>query len=153
MFCQWSLQHLPLVPWSYANLVSVFAFSRKRQAVAPALAPRKALKVSTSSTAQWVVEAQAAIQRGVASMRANPKEPVAPEEATKVATKQAGEEAPTPCEAEARESSEAKAPTIVEATECEAESSLGGVEPSAQDAETGAGQALVRPPVQDPPPL
>ena len=129
MFCQWSLQHLPLVPWSYADLVSAFAFSRKRQAEAPALAPRKALKVSTSSTTQWVVEAQAAIQHGAVSARANSKEPVALEEAIEVATKQAGEEAPTPREAEARESSEAEAPTIVEATEGEAESSSGAVEP------------------------
>ena len=72
-----------------------------------ALAPRKALKVSTSSTAQWVVEAQAVIQRGMASARADPKEPVTPEESTKAATKQAGEEAPMPHEAEARELDEA----------------------------------------------
>ena len=43
----------------------------------PALAPRKALKVSTSSTAQWVVEVQAAIQCGAASVRADLKESVA----------------------------------------------------------------------------
>ena len=36
--------------------------------------PRKSLKVSMGSTAQWVVEAQAAIQRGVASARADLKE-------------------------------------------------------------------------------
>ena len=66
--------------------------------------------------------------------------------------KQAGEEVPTPREAEAHESSEAKAPTIAEATEGEAESSSGAVEPSAQDVETGAAQALVWPLVQDPPP-
>ena len=40
----------------------------------PALAPRKSLKVSMGSTTQRVVEAQAAIQRGVASARANLKE-------------------------------------------------------------------------------
>jgi len=40
----------------------------------PALAPRKSLKVSTGSTAQRVVEAQATIPHGVASTRANPKE-------------------------------------------------------------------------------
>ena len=85
--------------------------------------------MSTSSTARWVVEAQTAIQRGTASARADPKEPVAQGEATEAATKQAGEEAPTPREAEARESSEAEAPTIVEATEGEAESSSGAVEP------------------------
>ena len=42
----------------------------------PALAPLKVLKVSTSSTARWVVDAQAALQRGAASARADPKEPV-----------------------------------------------------------------------------
>ena len=43
------------------------------------MAPCKALKVSTSSATRWVVEAQATIQRGAASARADPKEPVAPE--------------------------------------------------------------------------
>ncbi|XP_066320771.1 fruit protein pKIWI501-like [Miscanthus floridulus] len=95
--------------------------SQKHQAEAPALAPRKVLKVSTSSTAQWVVEAQAAIQHGVVSARANPKEPVAQGEATEAATKQAGEEAPMPHEAEARELDEAEAPSVAEATEGEAE--------------------------------
>ena len=88
---------------------------------APTLAPRKALKVSTSSTAQWVVDAQAALQRGAVSARADPKEPVAQGEATEVVTKQAGEEAPTPREAEAHESDEAKAPSVTEATEGEIE--------------------------------
>ncbi|XP_066385063.1 uncharacterized protein [Miscanthus floridulus] len=94
---------------------------RKRQAEVPALVPRKALKVSTSSTAQWVVDAQAAIQRGMASARANPKEPVTQGEATEAATKKAGEEAPTPREARALESGEAKVPLIAEATEGEVE--------------------------------
>ena len=143
----------------------------------PALAPCKALKVSTSSTAQWVVEVQAAIQCSVASARANPKEPVAQGEATEAATKQAKEEEPMPHEAEARESDEAKAPLVTEATEGKveaprtseavvveagapgtteaeaAEAGLGAAEPVAQDAETEAGQASVPPPVQDPPPL
>ena len=91
------------------------------QAEAPALASRKALKVSTSSTAQWVVEAQAAMQRGASSVRADPKEPVAQGEATEVATKQAEEEEPTPYEAEAHELDEAEAPSVAEATEAEAE--------------------------------
>ncbi|XP_066341399.1 uncharacterized protein [Miscanthus floridulus] len=88
---------------------------------APALAPRKALKLSTNSTAQWVVEVQAAIQRGAASARADPKEPVAQGEVTKAATKQVGEEAPMSCMAEAHESDEAKVPLVAEATEGEAE--------------------------------
>ena len=85
----------------------------------PALAPRKALKVSTSSTAQWEVEAQAAIQRGVASARADPKEPVAQGEATRVATEQAEEEEPTPHGVEAHESDGARAPSVTEAIEVE----------------------------------
>ncbi|XP_066320542.1 uncharacterized protein [Miscanthus floridulus] len=161
-----------------------------------------ALKVSTSSIARWVVEAQVAIQRGAVSARVNPKEPVAQGEATEAATKQAGEEAPTPRKAEAIEPGEAEAPSIAEATEGEAEAlrifeaevadvgaprtieaevaearaprtteaevaeagaprtteaeaaeaGLGAVEPAAQNAEMEAGQALVPPPVQDPPP-
>ncbi|XP_066334478.1 golgin candidate 5-like [Miscanthus floridulus] len=86
----------------------------------PALAPRKALKVSASSTAQWVMEAQTAIQRGMASARADPKEPDAQEEAAEVATEQAEEEEPTPREAEAHESAGAEAPSVAEATEVEA---------------------------------
>ena len=39
------------------------------------MAPLKALKVSLSSTAHWVAEAQAAIQHGAASARVDPKEP------------------------------------------------------------------------------
>ncbi|XP_066316209.1 uncharacterized protein [Miscanthus floridulus] len=150
--------------------------SRKRQAEAPALAPRKALKVSTSSPTQWVVEAQAAIEHGMVSARANPKEPVAQGGATEAATKQAGEEAPTPRQAEARASDEAKAPPVADATEGEAEAprtseaeatearaprtteaevaeaSMGMAKPVAQDMETEAGQAVVPPLVQDPPP-
>ncbi|XP_066354397.1 uncharacterized protein [Miscanthus floridulus] len=80
-----------------------------------------ALKVSIGSTAQWVVEAQAAIQHGAASARADPKEPVAQGEATEVAMEQAEEEEPMPREAEAHESDEAKVPSVAEATEAEAE--------------------------------
>ena len=49
-------------------------FSQKHPAEVPTLAPLKALKVSPSSTAHWVVEAQAALQRGAASVRVDPKE-------------------------------------------------------------------------------
>ena len=155
----------------------------------PALAPHKALKVSTSSTTQWVVEAQAAMQRGVASARTDPKEPVSQGEATGVAMEQAEEEEPMPREVEAHESDGARAPSVAEATEVEvealrnseaeatgaealraleavvagvgaprvaeveaAEASLGMVEPAGQDADMGAGQALVPLPVQGPPP-
>ena len=68
-----------------------------------------------------MVEAQATIQRGAVSARADLKEPITQGEATKAATKQAGEEAPTPCEAGAIESGEAEAPSIAEATEGEVE--------------------------------
>ena len=43
----------------------------------PALAPRKVLKVITSSTAHRAVEVQAAVQRGAASAEANLGELVA----------------------------------------------------------------------------
>ncbi|XP_066308519.1 uncharacterized protein [Miscanthus floridulus] len=95
--------------------------SRKLHAEAPSLAPCKALKVSASSTAQWVAEVQAAIQHGVASVRADLKEPVAQGEATEVATEQAEEEETMPCEAEAYEPDEAEASLVAEATEAEAE--------------------------------
>jgi len=85
-----------------------------------------------------VVEAQAAIQRGTASARADPKEPVALEEATEAATKQAGEEAPTPREAEAHESDEAEAPSVAEATEGEVEAPRTS---EAEVAEAGASRA------------
>ncbi|XP_066311125.1 uncharacterized protein [Miscanthus floridulus] len=148
--------------------------SRKRQAEAPALAPRKALKVSTGSPAQWVVEAQAAIEHGAALARADLKEPVAQGEATKAAPKQVGAEAPTLREAKARVSDEAEAPQVAEATEGEdeapraseaeameagaprtteaevAEVGVGAVKPVAQDMETEVGQVSVPPLVQDP---
>jgi len=60
------------------------------------------------------MEAQATIQRGAASARADLKEPVAQGEATEVAMKQEGEEAPTP-----HEPGEAEVPSIAEATEGE----------------------------------
>ena len=102
--------------------------------------------MSTSSPAQWVVEAQAAIQCGVASARADPKEPVAQGDITEVATKRAGEEAPTSREAKAHESDEAKVPLVAEATEGEVKASRTS---EAEVAETEAGEALVPPPVQD----
>ena len=65
--------------------------------------------MSTSSPAQWVVEAQAAIQRGAASARADPKEPVAQGESAEAATEQAGERAPRTSEAKV---AKAKAPEV-----------------------------------------
>ena len=92
------------------------------------------------------------MQHGTVLARVDLEEPVVQEEATEEAAKQAGDEVPMPYEARALEASEAEAPTTTEAIEAKAEASLGAVEPSVQDAEMGAGQALVRPPVQDPPP-
>ncbi|XP_066343983.1 KNR4/SMI1 homolog [Miscanthus floridulus] len=94
--------------------------SRKHQAEAPALEPRKALKVSTSSTTKWVMEAQPTIQRGTALARADPKEPDAQGEATKVASQRARDEAPKSLEAEAHESDGDEVPSVAEATKGEA---------------------------------
>ena len=77
--------------------------------------------MSTSSTAQWVVEAQATIQHGAASTRADPKESVTQGEATEAATKHEEEEGPMPHEPEARELDGAEAPSVAEATEGEAD--------------------------------
>ena len=95
-------------------------FSQKHPMEVPTLAPLKALKVSPSSTAHWVVEAQATIQCGVASARADPKEPVAQGEAAEVAPTQMGEGAPSPHEAKARGSDGAEGPSVAEAIEGEA---------------------------------
>ncbi|XP_066354455.1 cilia- and flagella-associated protein 91-like [Miscanthus floridulus] len=91
------------------------------EAKAPTLALCKALKVSASSTAQWVMEAPAAIQRGVASARADLKESDAQGEATEAASQRVGDEAPMSLEAEAHESDGAEVPSVAEATEGEAE--------------------------------
>ncbi|XP_066384840.1 uncharacterized protein [Miscanthus floridulus] len=49
--------------------------SRKRPVDELPLAPLKALRASPDSSGHWVAEAQAAIQCGAASARADPKEP------------------------------------------------------------------------------
>ena len=119
------------------------------------MAPCKALKVSASSTAQRVVEAQTTVQHGAASAGADLEEPVAQGEAPEVATERAGEEAPKTSEAKVAEArapevevANAGAPETTEAEVVEA----GAAEPVAQDAEMEAGQASVPPPVQDLPP-
>ena len=121
----------------------------------PALAPRKALKVSASSTAQRAVEAQTAVQRGVVSIGADLEEPVAQREAPKAATERAGEEAPETSEAEVAEARAPEvevpstgAPGTIEAEVVEASA----VDPVAWDTEMEAGRALMLPPVQDLPP-
>ena len=102
-----------------------------------------------------MVEAQAAIQRGAASARADPKEPVAQGESVEVAMEPAGEEAPRTSEAEVAEArapevevANARAPRTTEAEVVEA----AAVEPASQDAAVEAEQASVPPLVQDLPP-
>ncbi|XP_066392755.1 uncharacterized protein [Miscanthus floridulus] len=118
---------------------------RKCPADVPALAPLKALKVNPSSTAHWVVEAQATMQRGIASVRADPKEPVVQGEDVEAAPTQAGEGAPPSCEAEAHGLDEAEASLVAEATEVEApwtseaEAMEAGVPKTAEATLAGAG--------------
>ncbi|XP_066333926.1 uncharacterized protein [Miscanthus floridulus] len=84
------------------------------------LAPLKAHKASPGSTAHRVAEAQAAIQRGAASMRAGPKELATQGGAAEAILTQMGEGAPPRREGEARESDGAEVPLVAEATEVEA---------------------------------
>ena len=81
----------------------------------PALAPRKALKVSTGPPAHQVAEAQTAVQPNAAPAGADLKRSVVQEEAPEAATEHTEEEGPTPRVAEAHESDEAKAPPVTEA--------------------------------------
>ena len=117
--------------------------------------PRKALKVSASSTAQRAVEAQTAVQLGAASAGADLEELVAQGDALEVATEQAGDEAPKTSEAEVAEARApevevpgAGAPGTIEAEVVEASAA----DPVTWDTEMEAGRALVPPPVQDLPP-
>ena len=119
------------------------------------MAPRKALKVSTSSTAHRAAEAQAAAQRGAASAGADLGELVAQEEAPQAAIEQTGKEASKTSEAKVAEARapevkvpSAGAPGTIEAEVVEASAA----DPVARDTEMEAGQALVPPPVQDLPP-
>jgi len=80
------------------------------------LAPLKVLKVNPGSTAHWVAEAQAALQRGAASARADLKEPATQGGATEAALTQEGEGAPPPRDGEARGSDAAEVPLPTEAT-------------------------------------
>ena len=122
-----------------------------------ALAPRKALKVSASSTAQQAAEAQAAVQRGAASAGADLEGPVAQEEAPGAATEQTEEEGPTPRIVEAHESDGAGAPPVAEArskAEAPGTSEAKVVEAGSvtRDTEMEVGQPLVPPLAQGLPP-
>ena len=119
----------------------------------PALAPRKALKVSASPTAQQAADAQTAVQPDVASARADLKGSVVQEEAPRAAMEQTEEEGPTPCVVEAHESDGAKAPPVAKAgSKAEAPGTPEAkmvevcmVGPVARDSEMEVGQPLVPP--------
>ncbi|XP_066311396.1 uncharacterized protein [Miscanthus floridulus] len=89
---------------------------RKRPAEVPTLAPLKALKVNPGSTAHWVAEAQATLQCGVASAKADPKASATQGGAAEAALTQEGEGAPPPHDGEARGSDAAKVPLAAETT-------------------------------------
>ena len=109
------------------------------------MAPLKALKVNPGSTAHWVAEAQAALQRGAASARADPKEPATQGGAAKAALTQTGEGAPPPYDGEAHESDGAEVPSVAEATTIEvprvseAEATEAGAPRTAEAATAGVG--------------
>ncbi|XP_066373844.1 uncharacterized protein [Miscanthus floridulus] len=101
--------------------------SQKRPMEVPTLAPLKALKVNPGSITHLVAEAQAALQRGAVSARADPvsaradpKEPATQGGAAKAALMQTGEGALPPHEGEAREPDEGEVLSVAEATEVEA---------------------------------
>ena len=62
------------------------------------MAPHKALKVSTSSTAHRAAEALAAVQHGAVSGGVGPEEPAAEGKGAEVATERAGEDESMPRE-------------------------------------------------------
>ena len=80
------------------------------------MAPLKALKVNPGSTAHWVAEAQAALQRGTASARADPKGPATQGGPAEAALTQEGEGAPPPHGGEARGLDAAEVPLAAETT-------------------------------------
>ncbi|XP_066344475.1 uncharacterized protein [Miscanthus floridulus] len=89
------------------DMEACFVLSQKQPAEVPTLAPLKVLKVNPGSTA---------LQRGTASVRANPKEPATQGGATEAALTQMGEGAPLRREGEARESDGAEVPSVAKAT-------------------------------------
>ncbi|XP_066347713.1 uncharacterized protein [Miscanthus floridulus] len=89
--------------------------SRKQPTDELPLVPLKALKASPGSFALWVAEAQAAIQRGAASARVDPKELAAQGGATEATPTQTREGAPPPHKGEAHESDGAGVPLVAKA--------------------------------------
>ncbi|XP_066323232.1 uncharacterized protein [Miscanthus floridulus] len=114
---------LPLPPplWTRVAMVKWLSprSSRKRPVEVPTLAPLKVLKVNPGSTAHWVAEAQATLQHGATSARANPKEPATQGGAAEAALTQEGEGAPPPCDGEARGSDATEVPLAAETTRTE----------------------------------
>ncbi|XP_066384745.1 uncharacterized protein [Miscanthus floridulus] len=116
--------------------------SRKRPTEVPTLAPLKALKVNPSSTAHWVAEVQATLQRGTTSARVDPKEPATQGGAVEVAPTRTGEGAPTPHEGEAHESDGAEVPSVAEVEAplvSEAKAAGAGASRTIEAAAAGAG--------------
>ncbi|XP_066324386.1 uncharacterized protein [Miscanthus floridulus] len=86
--------------------------SQKRPADELPLAPLKALKASPGSSAHWVAEAQAAIQRGAASARVDPRGPATQGGVAEAAPTQTREGALSPRGGEAHESDGASVPLV-----------------------------------------
>ena len=80
------------------------------------MAPLKVLKVNPGSTTHWVTEAQATLQRGMASARADPKEPATQGGFAGVTLTQAGEGVPPPHDGEAHGSDVVEVPLAAETT-------------------------------------
>ncbi|XP_066363792.1 uncharacterized protein [Miscanthus floridulus] len=118
----------------------LFFLSRKRPVDELPLAPLKELKASPGSSAHWVAEAQATIQRGTASTRADPKEPAAQGRDAEATPTQTGEGVLPPHEGEAHESDGAGVPLVAEAPGVsEAEATEAGAPKTAETAAAGVG--------------
>ena len=105
------------------------------------MAPLKALKVTPGSTAHWVAGAQAAIRRGVVSVRAGLMESVPQGGAVEATPTPTGEGAPPPHDGEGHGSDGAEVSSVAEATEVKA---LGVSEVEAT-AEAAAAEVEARP--------
>ncbi|XP_066392726.1 uncharacterized protein [Miscanthus floridulus] len=136
---QVAVEATPPPPQRTEGAPGLISFSRKWPADDLPLAPLKALKASPGSSAHWVAEAQAAIQRGAASARVDPKGPVAHGGVTEAAPTQS-DGAIVPFVAEAPGASEAEAMEATAPTTAETAVAAVGVSTSAEAtmAEAGA---------------
>ncbi|XP_066334355.1 uncharacterized protein [Miscanthus floridulus] len=114
-----NMEVVPLLPPPPAQTRVAVAKRQKRPVEVLSLAPLKVLKVSPGSSAYWVAEAQAALQRGAASARVDPKEPATQEEAAEATLTQTREGVLPPREGKAHESDGTGVPLVAEATEVE----------------------------------